>query len=353
MAIRFKNKSHTIAKKRAMGISFADNCVRYMALEAEKNNLTPLFFGEEALTDGAMVEGEIKHEEAIFSVLKKIRLKTGINEAHVSIPEQYVYVTLLPVTEENWRDLKSYIELHLLNHLPYSKEEYTFKYKLMKYDGKSVVHVYVFSKKIMLQYTKIFHAAGYKVLSIESEHEALLRVTTGNIGKTYMMADIGSDSTSLSIVNDNTIVFSKVIFFGKKEIIEGLKLSLGISEIEARAILERGLPLARKNPKEWAALSKSLAKLTDELDGAIVHWHSQGIHVSAKNNIGSIILSGALAGVSGIAPYLAQVLSTPVALANIWKNAELASGYIPLITFQDSLRFAAPLGLALKDLKKD
>ena len=82
-------------------------------------------------------------------------------------------------------------------------------------------------------------------------------------------------------------------------------------------------------------------------------------NVRSLNNIGSIfrtadafaiekiILCGGDANLLGLTDYLSASLKIPVERADIWTNIDYRDGFIPEIEFNDSLRYATAVGLAL------
>ncbi len=128
---------------------------------------------------------------------------------------------------------------------------------------------------------------------------------------------------------------------------------LKIGDDEALQILKRGILKPKENIKEYTTLIKIYAPLVDELDGTIVHWHSQSKELENLSIIHSIIITGAGGKIPGIDSYIQSALSIETSLGNIWQNAFINHAEIPEIPFDDSLSFAVPVGLALKDLKVD
>lgn len=75
---------------------------------------------------------------------------------------------------------------------------------------------------------------------------------------------------------------------------------------------------------------------------------SNGVHDKKGLNIKEIILCGGDANLIGLTEYLNSTLKIPVKTANVWLNVFSFEKYIPEIEFNESLKFATAIGLALK-----
>jgi Tfp pilus assembly PilM family ATPase len=101
-------------------------------------------------------------------------------------------------------------------------------------------------------------------------------------------------------------------------------------------------------------LLNSVSVLRDEIVRHLLYWqtHKDG---EGRNHprIKKILLCGGDSNLVGLPEYLSISAKTPVELADVWANITDKQKYIPSISFNKSLTFAAALGLALGDFEYD
>ena len=136
---------------------------------------------------------------------------------------------------------------------------------------------------------------------------------------------------------------------GGAKITDAIAKYLGVSGKEAEEIKREHAAL--KDPKNmdlFFSIMNAVAALKDEVNKLSSYWHT---HKDATGEMGKqierIILSGRDAGFSGFDDYLSLSLGIPVEVGNVWHNTFSFHDHIPPILFEDSLDYAAAVGLAL------
>ena len=96
------------------------------------------------------------------------------------------------------------------------------------------------------------------------------------------------------------------------------------------------------------SLMNAVSALKDELNKLSVYWSTHKDQAGEQERkITKIVLCGRDAGLSGFADYLSLSLQSRVEVANVWQNAFSLDEYIPPLPFDESLDYAAAVGLAL------
>ncbi len=341
-------------KSRSLGIAVFDDSIRYIVFASRDGHLYPKYYGEEKLGPGIVVEGVIQNEAIFQKALKIVKDKVHESNAHISLPESAVYTTLVPLPPAPAKDVKKLIELHLENHLPTMSRDFTFKYKTLQ-SGKtgSVIHVSVFAKELLDQYTKNFRAAGFKILSLEAMHEAIGRTFEAHRSSPSFYIAIGEKNTICAISYKGVIVAADSIPFGEIYIEASLAEALRMEPGEARHFYKRqGLARSEENLAVYGALLKIYSPLVDSLNQIIVHFHAQAHEARLENEIIShIVLTGDGGAVPSVVEYLSSALSLPAEVKNVWGNSYPDHKVVPEITFNESLKYVVPIGLALKGME--
>jgi Tfp pilus assembly PilM family ATPase len=92
--------------------------------------------------------------------------------------------------------------------------------------------------------------------------------------------------------------------------------------------------------------AESLPELCEEISK--IYWHAHGEKKEKGTvKIGKIVLCGEGANREGVKEYIFGNVGIPTEIVDVWKNAFSFDKYVPDISREDSLGFAAAVGLAL------
>ena len=150
-------------------------------------------------------------------------------------------------------------------------------------------------------------------------------------------------------MSDEVVHFTSSVAIGGADITNAIAKHLSVSVEEAANIKkEHTVFKGKKNLDLFLLLMNAVSVLKDEVRKLSVYWNTHG---DAPGEIGKkiskIILCGHDSGLTGFAEYLSQVLQSKVEAGNVWRNAFSFEEYIPPILFDESLDYAAAVGLAL------
>jgi Tfp pilus assembly PilM family ATPase len=84
-----------------------------------------------------------------------------------------------------------------------------------------------------------------------------------------------------------------------------------------------------------------------------IYWHTHQEGNKDHPTIKKIILCGGDSNLIGLAEYFAVSTKNPVEMANVWTNITNTEKHVPEIRFEQSLTYAAALGLALGNFEHD
>ena len=150
-------------------------------------------------------------------------------------------------------------------------------------------------------------------------------------------------------MSDEVVHFTSTVAIGGRHITEAIAKYLSVSVAEAAAIKQEHAAFKnRKNMDLFFSLMNAVSALKDELNKLSVYWSTHKDQAGEQERkITKIVLCGRDAGLSGFADYLSLSLQSRVEVANVWQNAFSLDEYIPPLPFDESLDYAAAVGLAL------
>ncbi len=162
--------------------------------------------------------------------------------------------------------------------------------------------------------------------------------------------------------------------FIKKHKIKSVHMPISLkhkAESIARAVLKKGdneihiilnfeswkilfLVAARENIFYMTMLDarkSDLSEIGDEIMKHFIAWHTRKKELGERKLIEKVILCGDAEDLAKYPGYISSILKTKTELANVWQNIFSINEKIPEMTLEESLKFAAALGLALKEFE--
>jgi Tfp pilus assembly PilM family ATPase len=295
------------------GIMISDTFVRCVSF-IKKNGTHHLDkYTEKPLKVGTVVDGQINNTEELINVLLEIKKELNLKFVKLSLPEEkaYLFTAKIPAVGED--EIRSAIESKMEENVPVSPLELTFDYKLFERSEKDLIDVVVSALpiKIIDSYVDIAERSGLSLISLEIESQAVTR------------AIVPANSTGTSLI----INFSKEKF--------GLYVSTSRVVRFTSTIQTKG------------ETSNNPAFLVQEIKRLYTYWHTLKENVGKpEKQISQIYMCGENVD-EALVSFVSTHCKTPTALANVWLNAFDINKNVPEIPFNDSLKYAGAIGLAI------
>lgn len=340
---------------RSMGLSISERSIHVVEFVRKSHGLVLGRYGTKKIPPGSIKEGYVNDKNAIIDVLKSLQKELSIEFVNVSLPEEKTYLFNTEFPKENSGDFRQAIEFRLEENAPVSPSEAVFDYSIIdnSQDSENIkVSVAVVPAKVVDTYLEIVKSAGLKPVSFGIKAAAVGRavVPSGNDG-TFMVVDIGSTGTSLSVISKGVAQFSLTVPIGGEDLNNDLAKAFSIDLEAAKKMKEeKAFTKNKDNGEIFQALVNTFSSIKDEVNKLIIYWNTH--HVSDgtnKNNIEKIILSGKNTAIDGFDDYLSSSVKMEVEIANVWQNAFTYDSHVPAINYLDSLDFASAIGLALPE----
>lgn len=336
-------KRRMMPKFQTIGLDISDRSVKFIELRRVVNGFAVGSFGEFAVPDGVIVDGEIRNEAELVRLLRGAGI--GKRPVVASLPDEHGVIRLLDLPDVPPRELAHAVRWEVEGLMPMPLHAVAYDYHSIP-DARTAVHenalVVAYPRVICDSYQRVLAAAGLTTIALEPESQAIVRAAVpAGIKETILVADIGAVRTSLAMTMGGSVVSASNLPIGGKDMESAIARGFGVSLEKARAIkIDAGLGASRYGGRVHASLSGLLEKLAAGLADAL-RFHP-GADASA------VYLCGGDANLIGLEKYLAVALKRPVMLADPFANAGLAPGAVPPIPRRDALRYAAAIGLALR-----
>ena len=279
-----------------------------------------------------------------------------IKRVRVSLPEEQMYLFEIRLEKAELENIRESIELSIEEYIPLSAQDVVFDYEILKEDEKGFnIQVSAIAKNIMDDYLSVFKDSGIRVESFELEAQAVFRaVIKKNDMETYMIVDFGEKRTGIFIVSRGVVVFTSTLDVGGSFLTNTIEKSFKISFEEAEKIKRKnGLQRNTSNKELFSVVLNSVSILRDEIMKHFIYWHTHKEGSADHPPIKKIILCGGDSNLIGLLEYLSVSTKNTVEMANVWSNIINTEKYIPEIKLEESLTYAAAIGLALGDFEYD
>lgn len=341
----------------SFGLDISDESLKFVELIMTKDGIRMGRHGERKIPPGIIESGKIKNSTKLKEVLLSLRKEQNMRFVRVSLPEEQVYLFQLRLEKTGLNNIREGIELALEEHIPIRAQDAIFDYDLVNEDEQSLeVQVAAIPTNIIQNYLSVFRESLISIQSLELEAQAISRsiVRKGDM-ETYMIVDFGKTRTGIFIVSRGVVVFTSTLDIGGESLDKMIQKNFNVSLEEAvKMKMQFGLQRNVENKEIFAVLLNSVSILRDEMLKDFLYWNTHKDEEGKSHiPIKKIILCGGDSNLIGLADYISISMKSPVEMANVWTNITETEMYVPEISFNQSLTFAAALGLALGDFEYD
>jgi len=340
----------------AIGVDIGEEAIRCVEFGKSGGTLTLRQFGSKSLRQGTIKNGEILNAEELKRMLRGLRDEYRFEFAHLSLPEEkaYIFRTAVPLSDPE--QIRDAIEFQLEENVPLSISEALFDYTILRNPGHDTDHldvvVVVLPKQYVEEYANIIKSAGIFPLSLQIAPTAIAHaITPQKYLGTSMLIHFHREKTEIIIVSQGAVQFTSTIGIGGDALTASIEKHFGVSADEARKIKRGDVFIKNKEKVElFFSLMNTVSALKDEIYRLYIYWHTfKGRGDETGGKIERVVLCGDDALLPGFDEYLSIMLQTPVEVGNVWTNAFEFDDHVPQMKFNESLEYAAAIGLALAD----
>jgi len=186
--------------------------------------------------------------------------------------------------------------------------------------------------------TKVVDIEAY---AIERAFGLLNKQIESDEDQTTAIIDIGSTMTTLNVMLDGRTIYTREQVFGGNQLIEDVVRRFGLSAPEAELAIKRG-----GLPEEYEV------ELLLPFKDAVVQQISQTLQFffssSHYNDVDHIILAGGVAAIPGLDDLVQEHLTTPVLVANPFRDMEIGSKVNKTMLNNDAPALLIATGLAMR-----
>ncbi len=343
--------------RRLIGLDVGTNAVT-VAEVTPGDPPTLRAFGQVALPEGAMRDGEVVDSEAVTQALRRLREEVGLRKAAVRVgvasPRVIVRQVEMPVMTR--AELSGALEYQAADLIPIPLDEAVLDFAILDSHesgegDESVMRVLLAAaqRTMIERLTGAVEASGFSVESVDLVPLALIRALARPIADNGPGAEgivsFGGGVTCVAVHEGGMPRFVRVLGTGGRRLTEAIAGSLDVSPETAEGLKRRlddtddeAVATARR------AVDAPVGALLDEVRSSLDYYRNQADAVRLLR----VVTTGGGARLAGIEDRLSSLVGVPVLPASV--RAQLAIGDIGFddgdITRLDPY-LPAPVGLAL------
>ena len=340
--------------KGLIGVDISSTSVKLLELSVKNDRYWVESYALVPLSEGSMVEKNILNPEAVGDALERAfnLANTPTTAAALAIPTSMVISKTIEMDADMTDDEREVqIRMDAEQYIPFPLDEVSLDFEVLpdRLANPNRVNVLLVATRLenIESRCEVIELAGLtpKVADVESfaiENAFKVFADTLPMGvNTIGVLDIGHTMTTLSVLKDNKIIYTREQVFGGKQLTQEIQNRYGLSFEEAgRAKKSRTLP----DDYDVEVLEPFLEAVVQQAARSLQFFFSS----SQFNEIDHILLAGGNANIPGLAKLLQQKLGYRVTIANPFLQMGFSSKIDIKRIESDASSLMVACGLALR-----
>jgi type IV pilus assembly protein PilM len=348
-----------VAGRSAIGLDIGTSGVRAAELSFGKRGVTLEKFGQVALPDGAMRDGEVVDPASVAAALKQLWTHTGFSHKRVvlGVANQRVIVRQVDLPALPERELKASLPFQVQDFLPMPVEQAVLDFHPVEeiaepgqprqLRGLLVAAV----REMVLSNVNAAQKAGLQVTSVDLTPFAVLR-SLGSFGAadadTVALVDVGSRVSNIIVHRAGAPLFVRILLMGGQDVTDAVADTVGLTRAQAEALKQNPSLSGLGHEQQVSAgraLESTAAAFVDEVRSSLDYFASSA---PPGLRLQRLVLSGGGSRLHGLVERLEAATRLPVSVGNPLSGVTVGRTGLS----QEQIDFvqplvAVPVGLAL------
>lgn len=343
-------------KPALLGLDISSTSVKLLELAKDGNGYKVQSLVVEPLPDNAVSEKSIQDVEAVGETIQKAVKRSGtkLKNAAVAVAGSAVITKVINMpaglTEA---DLETQIELEADQYIPYPLEEINLDFEVMgpsESNPETIDVLLAASRSENIELRTAALAAGgltakivdVEAYTIENSCDLLDSQVDGGVeDKVVAVVDIGATMTSLNVIEDHKLIYTREQSFGGKQLTEEIMRRYGLAYEEAGRLKKAGGLPDNYIPEVLEPFKETIAQ---QVSRFLQFFFTAG----SSNNVDVIALAGGCASIPGIDELVESQLDIPTIVANPFLGMSLSPKVNPTALSNDAPALMIACGLAMR-----
>ena len=339
-----------------IGIDISSSSIKVMEFAQTSGGYRIEHYAIEPLPQNAVNEKTIADVDTVGETIRKAVKRSGSRAKHCSMAVAGSAVITKVITMPaslNDEDLEAQIQLEADQYIPYALEEVNLDFDvqglsegnpetvdvLLTASRSENVDIRINAAEIAGLTPKVMDVEAY---AVENVYPLLLDGSqdTGT-GHSVAVFDIGATMTSLNVMRDNKMIYTREQPFGGRQLTEEIMSVYGLTMDEAGRQKKDG-----SLPMNYTAdlLNPFKETMAQQVNRFLQFYYS----ASQQSKVDHIILAGGCSAIPGIDELIESQLHISTSIANPFSHLALGSKVNPQVLAEDAPCMMIACGLALR-----
>jgi type IV pilus assembly protein PilM len=343
-------------KPNILGLDISSTSVKLLELAQDGDKYRVQSLAVEPLPDNAVADKNIQDVEAVGETIQKAVKRSGtkLKNAAVAVAGSAVITKVIAMPAGlSDSELEAQIEMEADQYIPYPLEEINLDFEIIgesEHNPDTVDVLLAASRSENIELRSAALAIGGltpKIVDVEAytieNSSKLIMHQLEEAGDDNIIAliDIGATMTSLNVVENNHLIYTREQSFGGKQLTEEIMRRYGLAYDEAgRLKKDGGLP----DNYIQEVLEPFKETIAQQVSRFLQFFYTSGQHES----VDLIALAGGCASIPGIDELVESQLDIPTVIANPFAEMSLASKVNPQALSNDAPSLMIACGLAMR-----
>jgi len=340
-----------------LGLDIGTSSIKMVEVSGNERSVTLENYGELFLrdfagkaptskgTEGNLLYSSSEIAEAINHLVNEAGVKS--RKAYFSIPDFVTFFTSFELPPMKEEEVSSAVEFHSRQYIPLPISEVVLDWSIdrNREDTKGIkINLIAVPKEVIEQYQEIARLAGIEILSLEGEMFSLVRALARDKPGIVAIADIGEQSTMLSIAENGTLKTTHSLEIAGSALVEQVAKKGEIEYNEARdMVMQHGM--VEETVKK--AISSMATSLFSEI--------SRAVNTFEKNEgkaVEELIIAGGFSLLPGVVDFAEDAVEKKVVTQNCFEGVSYPEELEEVLK-EISSSHAIALGSALNGVIKE
>jgi type IV pilus assembly protein PilM len=339
-----------------VGLDISSTAVKLLELSQSGGRYRVESYAVEPLPQNAVVEKNITDVEAVGDAVRRAVKRSGTRAKHasVAVAGSSVITKVIPMPGNLSEDeMESQIELEADQYVPYPLEEVSLDFEVLgPTDGNpetvDVLLAACRSENVEMR-TAGVETGGLEAKVVDVEAYAIEnafsliaeQLPDQAVDKTVAVIDVGATMTTLNVLHDLKMIYTRDQVFGGKQLTEEIMRRYGLSYEEAgMAKRQGGLP-ENYVPEVLEPFKEAIAQ---QVSRSLQFFFSS----SQYNSVDHIVLAGGSSSIPDVDEVVQDKLGVETSIANPFASMSLSPSVKPQTLSNDAPALMIACGLALR-----
>jgi len=344
-----------IGRKQApvLGIDISSTSVKLLELSRSGGRYRVESYAVEPLPPNSVVEKNITDAELVGEAIGRAVKKSGTRTrtAACAVAGSAVITKIISMPGNLSEDeMESQIQIEADQYIPYPLEEISLDFEVLNPSETDPDRVDVLLAASRSDNVDVRIAAlevgGLQAKVVDVEAFALenaVALLTDEINNPHVVAvmDVGATTSTLSVLEDQSIVYTREQLFGGRQLTDEIQRRYGLSYEEAGLAKRQGGLPDNYEPEVLQPFRESMAQ---EVNRALQFFYSS----SQVGAVDHVIIAGGCASIHGIQELIQEKIDTPISIANPFAKMSVASRVRADALANDAPAMMIACGLSLR-----